>query len=346
MSDILSLDYQSSWEEFQRNERVKELPIRVRIGLRDQYYKPDHTVAKALDSLRSELGGLVEMKIDWGKLWSVIDTEFPDNSTFVPAMSSVATSFIEAVKYCITSADESWGDTLLERMKAQGKTVLELYLLVDTTIMSAKALYMGQNASLALKLPKAGPGTYCKYEHMRIVPQLLNVFKDAAEAEQAGQEPEWVDAGIDDVKIPQLERPFAASTTTDKFPDVEATARPDLLMDRPPYLATIRSGAIVEVTCSHPRTLDFLATYLENHASVNPNQTGGLRWWKVERHDSRFGNGLVFDKVTIEENRTNWGLRPTPMLALALLQGTLGYEVLHTDGNCWVLKREAGFAPR
>jgi len=40
----------------------------------------------------------------------------------------------------------------------------------------------------------------------------------------------------------------------------------------------------------------------------------------------------------------NWGLKPNPMLVLALLQGSLGYELLHTDGRNWVLKRDAAFA--
>jgi len=60
-------------------------------------------------------------------------------------------------------------------------------------------------------------------------------------------------------------------------------------------------------------------------------------------HESPFGLGLVFDRLTIsiQTSRMNFVLNPT--LLLSFVEGVLGYKPVYGDGGSWTFRRNVGF---
>jgi hypothetical protein len=64
----------------------------------------------------------------------------------------------------------------------------------------------------------------------------------------------------------------------------------------------------------------------------------------VELHQSAFGLGEMFDRLTLstEETRyTNQFTVTSPMI-VSLIEGVLGYELISTDGS-WKFRRDIEF---
>ena len=74
-------------------------------------------------------------------------------------------------------------------------------------------------------------------------------------------------------------------------------------------------------------------------------ETRQVDYVKVTRIGSYFGNGVTSDHLMLAPaaSHNSW-IKLNPMIMLALLQGSLGYTLVHTDGTIWVLKRDQPFA--
>lgn len=69
--------------------------------------------------------------------------------------------------------------------------------------------------------------------------------------------------------------------------------------------------------------------------------TSKLPQIKVKLHTSSFGFGAVYDKVSLEPN--NQVSEVTVPLVIALVEGTLGYQLLYTDARVWSFRRTQEF---
>jgi hypothetical protein len=63
----------------------------------------------------------------------------------------------------------------------------------------------------------------------------------------------------------------------------------------------------------------------------------------LELHESPFGLGIVYNRLTIsiQNARMNFVLSPT--LLLSFVEGVLGYKPVFGDGGTWTLRRDVGF---
>ncbi|KAI1117719.1 hypothetical protein F5Y14DRAFT_447666 [Nemania sp. NC0429] len=155
--------------------------------------------------------------------------------------------------------------------------------------------------------------------------------------------------------------PAPAPTPTfpsfDILPAIEAVPRPDDLLQRPPYHLLVHgaSRTRVEVQCSHSPTLRFLAEYLRKWARTNHNDTRRPPCADVTLHQSAFGLGLMYDRLTLgsDGRHAAQAQAVSPTLVLALVEGVLGYRAVSQQGegggggggggSSWAFRRDVEF---
>jgi len=280
-------------------------PLRVRVNLRDNYYAPSSLVAEAVSSLSKELGKPVETNVDWARVWTELASDSLEASDLVPGMSNVIVALTQAVENCCT-ADEEWGDMLLTRLGTAGKERLDLWILVDPTIMTYEPSWISHNASIALRIPQQSAASMKAVSAMTILPSLRDIFTKAAlEEPSSSKDSEWADLGVaDDVKVPeQAGIGFRQGPAAMPLPNVNSLPAPESLTNKAlPYMCTIfDQRGDLEVTCSHEGTLNVLATYLEVHARPNIHRTDKVR---LELMAQR-----IVIKLTIQHRNHTWSVR-------------------------------------
>lgn len=314
--------------------------MRIRLGLRDDFYNPTKDTQKAIGDLSKDLGAPVELNINWMKLWLSYSPEFADVAKFEPAIVHVAQTLLHAIKDSL--ANETWADELLEEMKKREKQKLDVYILPDVSLVAPKLLFLPHNASIALKITKAGTSNFRGISHTALTSLLSTVFQEAKSAGATGRadDDELDHTEVDDVRVPLLGTKAIPRVT--RFPDVNTVSRPEVLMEEAlPYYCTITYRGALEICCSHPRTLTFIENYIS--ARLKTNQHTGRQWVKLERYDAWIGGGAASDRLSLSSDNS-WGPQATPMPLLALIQHSLGYTLMHTDGSTWVLRRDTKFA--
>ncbi|KAI8948148.1 hypothetical protein F4801DRAFT_471158 [Xylaria longipes] len=332
---------------------MSKLPIKVQIGIRDSWDNEDAPVQKAIRNLKEVVGVKVTVHPEWPLLHAELGAFYPDKATLAP---SVAT----AVEACCTAfstlADDEenaeWADTLLERTESH----------IRISIEASKDREMGiswsnQEGIFVISLPKSAVPSKA-YILSFFTGNLLKVFDEKAKHDTLSTvEPvaadDWADVAVDNKtgNAAVIEMSQRHSTTAqqspafDVIPDVGTISRPDELLLKPPYHLIMHSnGKIsIDVQCSHSPTLQFMADYLKKWSKTNHNNTTRPPCAEVQLHQSAFGLGVVYDRLTIVSESRYHTQAVSPTIVLSLVEGVLGYKNVSSEGSTWTFRKDVEF---
>ncbi|KAI1424276.1 hypothetical protein F5Y12DRAFT_715422 [Xylaria sp. FL1777] len=330
---------------------MSQLPIKVQVGIRDSWDNQDAPVQKAIRNLKEVVGVQVSVALDWPLLTTELGSFYSDKAILVLSVAA-------AVETCLTAlttladdeANAEWTDIFLERTDGHIRLFLEASKSREIGIA-----WSNQQGGLVVSLPK-GPIQSQSYMLSFFMGNLLKIF-DEKEKHSTSSKTEsttaddWADVAVDNktgnaavVEIPHrhaTQQPPAF----DLMPDVEIIPRPEELLLKPPYYLTIRdfNSSSTEVQCSHSPTLQFLSDYLKKWARTNYNHTNKPPLANVQLHQSAFGLGVVYDRLTITAESRYTTQEISPTMILALVEGVLGYKIVSNDGPYWAFRRDVEF---
>lgn len=143
-------------------------------------------------------------------------------------------------------------------------------------------------------------------------------------------------------------QPSSSTTTKPGFtamPDLSSQPQPDKLLLEPPYHLVVYGGGktLVEVLCSHSPTLELLAGYLKRYCKTNNKDVRRPPVVDIQLHQSMFGFGVSYDRLTMTVEGRNPDCLVSPMLVLSFVEGVLGYKNVSGDGSSWIFRRDIGF---
>ncbi|KAI0197017.1 hypothetical protein F4808DRAFT_439198 [Astrocystis sublimbata] len=342
---------------------MSRLPIKIQIGIRDVWEREDAPVQKAIRNLKDVTGVDVTVDPEWPLLLSELDNFYPDKATLVPSVASAVEAFCVALSTLADDeANAKWADVLLERT--------ESHIRISIGVLKGSEIgisWADQENSFLISLPKGVIPTQ-SYMLPFFVGNLLNVF-DKKEGRQSSTEKKPAPAADDWAAITVDRRtgtaavveapPPSGSTTTvkpqqqpqapsfDVIPNVETLARPDDLLLKPPYHLIMHSHGetTISVQCSHSPTLQFIANYLKKWSRTNHNNTTRPPCAEIKLHQSAFGLGVVYDRLSIvTESRYNIQA-VSPTIVLSLIEGVLGYKSIYSNGSTWTFRKDVEFKP-
>ena len=61
---------------------------------------------------------------------------------------------------------------------------------------------------------------------------------------------------------------------------------------------------------------------------------------EVELHQSSFGFGLMYDRLTLTAKDRSPQFLVSPMIVLPFVEGVLGYKSVSVNGSSWVFRRD------
>ncbi|KAJ6518895.1 hypothetical protein C8R45DRAFT_949655 [Mycena sanguinolenta] len=303
----------------------KELPLKVRVDIRDQWDSPNSSVTASVSSLNKVLGHTITPRVEWTILWAAVKDQFPDNSSFVPLVVRYTIAWYERLMGRLDNpVHEQWTEQLLNALN-EGSKMKSLSLHVEPTEGGAGRTSTRWNAKLAtfqLLIPKAEPlsqntldSTYDKC--------FENLFNSATNTHVSATTARVIPSES------STERP-----ATTRMPLLDAVLRPpELFKSTGPYILIVeeRSPHIV-VQCSHEPSLELIQAYFSKWGKTNPNDSLKRNMLKVELLESEYCYGM-FDTLTIERHLTR--REPiNPTMLLAFIEGVLGYKLVNTLGGC------------
>ena len=98
--------------------------MKVKIGLRDLWQKPDAPAQTAIKDLKEVLGYQVDVSIDIARLWSELQHLYPNPETFVPSIVSAVQAWAECLTAGLEDEDNAtWTEKLLELVMEHGSVV-------------------------------------------------------------------------------------------------------------------------------------------------------------------------------------------------------------------------------
>jgi hypothetical protein len=132
-------------------------PLKIRVGIRDQWESPRAPIATSIDSLAKTLGYTISPQIQWSMLYATLKDTFVDQGMFVSAVCRIGIAFYGRMLSRIedkTMAD--WTDSLLDGMAKQEAWVLRIEVWI-TTCFSFSILFQLQ--IIGLRRPIAAAPT-------------------------------------------------------------------------------------------------------------------------------------------------------------------------------------------
>ncbi|KAI0505375.1 hypothetical protein F5B22DRAFT_627987 [Xylaria bambusicola] len=332
---------------------MSRLPIKVQVGIRDSWDNQDAPVQKAIRNLKVVVGVRVSVDPEWPLLVSDLGSFYPDKTILVVSVAA-------AVEACCTAlttladneANEQWADKFLERADGHVRVFLETSKSREINIV-----WSDRQKGLVVSFPK-GAIPSPSYMLSFFTGCLRKVFEENAKAGTSPSiEPtaadDWADMTVDNktgtaAVLESLQPPASTqhqSPAIEVVPEVDIIPRPEELLLKPPYHLTVRdlNSSCIEVQCSHSPTLQFLSDYLKKWARTNYNLTNRPPLAEIKLHQSAFGLGIVYDRltVTVESRHTTQQISPT--LLLAMVEGVLGYKSMSSEGRFWTFRKDIEF---
>ncbi|KAI1207462.1 uncharacterized protein F4807DRAFT_178934 [Annulohypoxylon truncatum] len=307
------------------------LPLRVRHGIREHWEDANTPVQTARSAVRELLGIDVAIVVTWEFLAIELDDDYPDKSTLVPSVAAGVQAFLGGLREILDGeVDPEWTDTLLERCNS----CLRLFIGVSR---EAEVLWSSKEAGLHVKLPMGVmPPLNELQPHFKT--KLLRCFDER----QISME-DWADLSAEDAN--NNSDPTEPRQPAEAFPDISILPRPDQLLLKPPYhLAVYNAGNDkVEIQCSHSPTLELLADYLTKWCKTIPQQTPRPPAVAIKLHQSPFGLGPIYDRLTMSVGDRNPHFFVSPMIVLSFIEGVLGYKSMSADGFSWTFRKDVEF---
>ncbi|KAI1863448.1 hypothetical protein JX265_008843 [Neoarthrinium moseri] len=331
---------------------MSKLPLKVQVGIRDFWSKNEAPVQKALAALKETIGVETIIEPEWHLLLSELDGLYPDKSTFVPSIAGCVHSWCTALSTILDdSANEEWTDALLDHMKGRLRVFLEVYKGPQPALS-----WSGERTGFIISLPKEHVPSPWEMEPL-FKSQSLACFDEkvapaTAMAHRSAPNDDWADVSLDaKTGKPELidhSHNRTVSTVTadfERLPTCSILGRPDELLLKPPYHIAVydRGTTLIEVHGSHSPSLQLLAEYLKKWCRVNHQDSRKPPGVEIKLHQSSFGLGLIYDRLTLSvENRyTTFTL--SPMIVLSFIEGVLGYKSVIADGNSWKFRKDIEF---
>ncbi|GAP91547.2 hypothetical protein SAMD00023353_6500470 [Rosellinia necatrix] len=350
---------------------MSKLPIKIQVGIRDSWDSKDASAQKAIQALRDLVGIGVFVTPEWPLLHAELGAFYPDKATFVPSVTAAVEACCTALAGLLDDdANADWSDTLLERADGHIRLFLEVSKGRDMGIA-----WSDQQRGFVITLPRAAVPSH-SYMISFFGPGLLRVFESAggqhdasplaAETKTTSAEAadDWADVVVDKSasggrvvsvvesaprqqyqSAPQTAAAVPAAPGFDLMPDVGIVSRPDDLLLKPPYHLIVQGAGSsqIDVQCSHSPTLQFLSDYLKKWSKTNHNNTTRPPAAEVKIHQSAFGLGVVYDRLTISSDSRYTGQLVSPTILLSLIEGVLGYKSVSSDVSSWTFRREVEF---
>ncbi|KAI0453894.1 hypothetical protein F5B21DRAFT_264217 [Xylaria acuta] len=333
---------------------MSKLPIKVQIGIRDAWDNEDAPVQKAIRNLKDVIGVKVTVLPEWPLLLAELGAFHPDKATLAPSVAA-------AVEACCTAlstladdeANAEWADTLLERTGSH----------IRISIGASKGREMGiswsdQERGFIISLAKSTVPSKA-YMLSFFTGNLLKVFDEKARNDTSSTiEPtaaadDWADVAVDNktgnAAVVEAPRKHGATTqqspSFDVIPDIGTISRPDELLLKPPYHLIMHNHGkeSIHVQCSHSPTLQFIADYLKKWSRTNHNNTTRPPCAEVQLHQSAFGLGVVYDRLTVVSESRYHTQAVSPTIVLSLIEGVLGYKNVSSDGSSWTFRKDVEF---
>ncbi|KAL1837816.1 hypothetical protein VTJ49DRAFT_3381 [Mycothermus thermophilus] len=332
-----------------------KLPLKAKLGIREHWTKEDSPVQQALRGLQELLGHEVVIDPEWPLIVATLDPLYQDKTNLVAVVAGCVQAWAKSMAELLdNSANETWTEQVLEKVSVRLRAFVEV-----SSSDQASTSWSEERDGFVISLPKK---TVVQPAQLFPVFQggLLVCF-DKPKQPQPLAERDWegvevVDDATGEAEVVIREGPPAPSskpaptTRSNKvefLPNVASLPRPDELLLRPPYHLTLsHAGDRIELQCSHSPTLKVLAEYLKKWCRTNHNDSRNPPAVEIQLHQSAFGLGEMFDRMTMSTGRHGYG-SPNPFtitfpMVVSLIEGVLGYDLISTDGM-WKFRRDAEF---
>ena len=105
------------------------LPIKVKMGVRDGWDNKDSPPQLAIVALRGVIGCEVTIQPQWQLLWAELQPHYPEVSYFVPNVGSMVTAWCKSMQTMLEdeAANGEWTEKVLENC-VHGPTGLRVRL--------------------------------------------------------------------------------------------------------------------------------------------------------------------------------------------------------------------------
>ncbi|KAL2210777.1 hypothetical protein CC79DRAFT_1366159 [Sarocladium strictum] len=323
----------------------------VALALREHWDAPTCPALKALQGLGDSLGVIVKCQPEWPIIVNDLRPVYDERGVdLVASVAGLVRSVCEAVCELVDdNGDETWGDTLLEKLGESFRTLKIFPEVSSGSLDRPQARWDDERGGITLDLPKTAIAT--PLEFIPIFKEELRTTFDEKPASSQVQDEE--DAVIVDSATTPLKdlsiNPQPRPAVVQYLPDASLIPRPDELLQRPPYLLHVRASGDhrVDIECTHSPSLQVLATYLKRWCRTNHNLSTKVRvvHQKIPLTLLQWSRIMILTKegVTASCGGHQGRFHVSPTLVLHLVESVLGYERVHTDICSWQFRRDTAF---
>ncbi|KAK4156635.1 hypothetical protein C8A00DRAFT_30488 [Chaetomidium leptoderma] len=327
---------------------MPSLPLKAQVGVRDHWTKADGPLQTSLSDLEALLGHTVAIEPEWPLLVAALDAFYADKTNLVAVVAGCVQAWAKSMTELLEDpVNEDWTEKVLEKVPVRMRVFVE----VAAASTTAATAWSEPRDGFVVSLPKKQV-----YQPAELFPvfrgDLLACFDvkkkpQLPERKAGGAADDWEGVEVDMAtgKAQVMEAAPPKRAKVEFLPDVASLPRPEQLLLQPPYHLTLVHGhQNIELHCSHSPSLQLLADYLKRWCRVNHADTRNPPAVKVTLHESAFGLGEMFDRLTLSTEETRYTDRFTmtsPMI-VALIEGVLGYQLISNNG-AWNFRRDTVF---
>ncbi|KAH6619405.1 hypothetical protein B0J18DRAFT_243696 [Chaetomium sp. MPI-SDFR-AT-0129] len=327
---------------------MTSLPLKIRVGVREHWTKEDSPLQTTLRDLQALLGHKVVVEPEWPLLADKLDAFYTDKTTLVVVVAGCIQTWARCMFELLEDpVNEDWTEKVLEKVPVR----MDVFVEVSATD-NATTTWSEHRGGFIVELPNKLVSLPAELFPV-FQGQLLECFDPVTKKLQLPERGATAAAGDDweGVEVdtatgrPKVVESTTKSSAAEFMPDAASLPRPNELFLRPPYHLTLLPGhQQIELHGSHSPTLEFIATYLKRWSRVNHTDTRKPAGVQVTLHQSSFGQGGMFDRLTLstEHNRYTNEFVVTSPLIVSLIEGVLGYRLVSAHEG-WSFRRDVEF---
>ncbi|KAH9478623.1 hypothetical protein JR316_0009080 [Psilocybe cubensis] len=328
-----------------------ELPLKIRVDIRDKWESPKGMIQKSIDDLEKTLGHKIVPEVQWLQLYDALKGVYPDKAQFIPSIARVVNAFYGRLLARVDDDNNSeWTEELLEMLAKKPNSSWLLKLEISAG-RCPKVNLKREFSAFTLEIPNAQLPLNAAVESMfdQDLDLLFSSEVGISSSDAAVNDDDWAKVNVrgettlSSHASTLVPSGIAVTPRIQKLPNIDMLDRPaQLFKSTAPYFLTVDARTIpLVIQGSHQPSLELLAEYLKKWAKTNMGDSLKRPILKVELVESAFVFGVI-DGIIIEPSVPMRASVPlNPMLILAFVEGVLGYRETHTTGAHWVFKLEA-----
>ncbi|KAF3927841.1 hypothetical protein ABW20_dc0102960 [Dactylellina cionopaga] len=278
-----------------------KLPVKVRMGIRDSWDAPKCPLREAINALSTLLGAQIDIVVDWGMLWTVLSSEFPDPGTFIPVIEEATRVWADVLQERLDSEVlEEWTDEFLEKVKTAHLTIRLEIGISESGIQRPETLWDKSTEKLKLLFPKKAEIVYRNALQAGFGSDFENLFNRKGVSTMVASTatipigrtpaaPAAVDEDGWSVVPPTSGAPPSVATARgvmpqpeappEKLPSLAILARPEVLFEtQTPYLIYVRKygDKALHIEGSHHGSLTLICEYFQKWVRKDSNYNGNV----------------------------------------------------------------------